>query len=273
MEKVRRLEPLPETKRQLFLLSGNKCAFPECEQLIIDQFGHFIGQICHIEAANIGGERFNPTHTNEQRRHISNLILMCPTHHGVTNNVQQYPVSKMQEIKRNHESKAYTGNGLTASNAETFIDRTFSNFVNMLSNVDELPLAQYELTSSEIIGAVNNFIGIISSVPRNTRSLFAHCILSSRGDDYLEFDPREIAIRLGITDQTFITHSAILQRFNLLSDVDNDDYPHALRQFITSPTKDETHIWFLMMIRDKYSENPAKVLDIFENLNFIHLES
>lgn len=71
MEKVRRLEPLPETKRQLFLLSGNKCAFPGCEQILLDQFGHFIGEICHIEAANEGGERFNPHQTNEQRRHIS----------------------------------------------------------------------------------------------------------------------------------------------------------------------------------------------------------
>ncbi len=273
MEKVRRLEPLPETKRELFLLSGNKCAFPGCEQLMLDQFGHFIGQICHIEAANIGGERFNPSQTNEQRRHISNLVLMCPTHHGVTNNVQQYPVSKMKEIKREHESKAYIGNGLTASDADTFIDSTFSNIVNLLNNVEELHLSEYGFTNSEMINSVNDFIAAIARVPRQTRSLYAHCILSSHGDDYLEFDPREITIRLGISNQIFITNSSILKRYGFLSDIDNDEYPHGVRQYLISPTKDDNHIWFLMMVRDKYLTNPNQLLDIFENLNFIHIES
>ncbi|MFB2846121.1 hypothetical protein ACE1BG_07520 [Aeromonas veronii] len=273
MEKVRRLEPLPETKRQLFLLSGNKCAFPGCEQIMLDQFGHFIGQICHIESANVGGQRFNASQSNEQRRHISNLVLMCPTHHGVTNNVQQFPVSKLKKIKEVHESKAFMGNGLIASDAETFVDSTFSNNVNLISNVNELPLYNYGFTSAEIIGAVNNFITILSRVPRLTRSFYAHCIMSSHGDDNLEFDPREIAIRLRISEQIVIANSAILQRFGLLSEVDSDNYPHTLRQYVISPTKDDNHIWFLLMVRNKYLSNPMQILDIFENLNFVHLES
>jgi hypothetical protein len=43
--------------------------------------GTFIGQICHIEAAEEGGERFNLNTTNEQRRSAVNLMLMCYEHH------------------------------------------------------------------------------------------------------------------------------------------------------------------------------------------------
>lgn len=70
MEIVKRLEPLTSTKRALYLLSRNECAFPHCKQLMVDRFGHFIGEICHIEAANKEGERFNPQQSNEERRHI-----------------------------------------------------------------------------------------------------------------------------------------------------------------------------------------------------------
>lgn len=272
MAKVRRLEPLPETKRQLFLLSGNKCAFPGCEQVLLDQFGHFVGQICHIEAAKEVGERFNHNQTNEERRHISNLVLMCPTHHGVTNNVIEYPVSRMQEIKHAHESKAYTGNGLTASDAELFIDSTFANNTTLLKNLDELPFHDFGLTSQEIIDVANDFIQVISRVPRKTRSLYAHCMLSSHGDDFLEFDPREVRDRLQTTNNVFIEHTSILQRYNLLSDVDDDEYPHALRQYVIPPMRDDLQLWFLIMLRQVGHRNYVLLLDILENLNFVHLE-
>ena len=198
---------------------------------------------------------------------------MCPTHHGVTNNVSEYPVSRMREIKNLHESKAYSGNGLTHSSAETFIDETFSNTRVHLNNVDELPLASWGLTSIEIMASVNNFINVLSNIPRQTRSIFAHCIYSSFGEDYLEFDPREVITRLRIDQNLFISQTAVLQRFCLMDDVDNDEYPHKVRQNVISPIKDENQIWFLIMLREKCVQDPNLLLDIIENLNFIHLES
>ncbi|MGB7520230.1 MAG: hypothetical protein WA896_11420, partial [Spirulinaceae cyanobacterium] len=55
-----RLEPTPRTVKRLFALSGNQCAFPSCDAKIADKQGNILGQICHIEAANQGGERYNP---------------------------------------------------------------------------------------------------------------------------------------------------------------------------------------------------------------------
>lgn len=102
-EKPKRLKPTPETLRELFLKSGNICAFPNCAALMMNAKGDFIGQLCHIEAAEKGGERFNKNMTNEERRASSNLMLMCYEHHKVTNDVTKYPVQKMRKIKQDHE--------------------------------------------------------------------------------------------------------------------------------------------------------------------------
>lgn len=104
-EKVKRLTPTGETLRELFLKSGNLCAFPGCLQLMMDAEGTFIGQVCHIAAAEDGGERFNPNMSNEDRRLFSNLMLMCYEHHQKTNDVNKFDVNKLRSMKAEHESR------------------------------------------------------------------------------------------------------------------------------------------------------------------------
>jgi hypothetical protein len=108
-EKAKRLEPSPEVKRHLFLLSGNQCAFEGCYQPIIDQNGTYVATLCHIEAALPGGERFNPGSNNRERASFDNLMLMCERHHRVTDDVDAFPVARMREIKRRHEEKFSEG--------------------------------------------------------------------------------------------------------------------------------------------------------------------
>src|SRR4051794_35242530 len=102
MAKAKRLKPTSETLREIFLKSGNLCAFPDCMNLMMDREGVFIGQVCHIEAAEDGGERFNEAMTNEERRSFPNLMLMCYEHHTVTNDEITYPVPTLQTMKANH---------------------------------------------------------------------------------------------------------------------------------------------------------------------------
>ncbi len=92
-QKPKRLTPTPETLRELFLKSGNLCAYSDCDRLMTNADRVFIGQVCHIEAAEPNGERFNPSMTNEQRRAGSNLLLMCYEHHTITNDVRKFPVA------------------------------------------------------------------------------------------------------------------------------------------------------------------------------------
>lgn len=100
-----RQRPKEVVIKKLFGLSGNLCAFPTCKQEIIESDGEIVGEICHIEAASPGGERYNPNQTEEERASFENLILFCANHHKITNNVKKYTVKKLAEIKRNHEKK------------------------------------------------------------------------------------------------------------------------------------------------------------------------
>lgn len=102
-EVAKRKEPVKETIRHLFALSGNVCAFPGCQHTLIDAHGNFVAEVCHIEAAEKGGERFNEAMTNEERRHRDNLILMCHQHHVETDDVSIWTVEKMRELKAAHE--------------------------------------------------------------------------------------------------------------------------------------------------------------------------
>lgn len=102
---MNRLPIKTDVIRRLFALSGNQCAFPNCTHHLVNENGKFVGQICHIEAAKPGGERYNPEQSDEERRSFENLVLLCYEHHIVTDDVQQYPAAYLKEIKKNHEEK------------------------------------------------------------------------------------------------------------------------------------------------------------------------
>jgi len=94
--------------KRLFAYSGNECAYPNCI-LPMANDKTILGQICHIEAAEKGGERFNDKSNDKYRRSFDNLILMCAHHHNVTNDVDNYTVEKLTEIKKAHENRFSCG--------------------------------------------------------------------------------------------------------------------------------------------------------------------
>ena len=97
-----RLELSDTVVKRLFALSGNQCAYPGCEQMLIDLDGSLIGEICHIEAASSKGQRFNNNSTDDERRSFENLILLCSNHHKKTNNVKIYSPEKLRQFKLEH---------------------------------------------------------------------------------------------------------------------------------------------------------------------------
>ena len=93
-----------KTLKRLFGLSGNQCAFPGCNAVLVNQRNALDSNICHIEAANEGGERYNPNMTDDQRSDYENLILLCRQHHDKTNDEAVYTVDVLKDMKRSHES-------------------------------------------------------------------------------------------------------------------------------------------------------------------------
>ena len=80
-EVVKRLTPKQEVVRRLYLLSGNECAEPSCNNVLFDANQTMIGEIAHIASAMPTGKRFDSSMTNETRRAFENLLLLCPNHH------------------------------------------------------------------------------------------------------------------------------------------------------------------------------------------------
>lgn len=140
-EEVKRLTPTKETLVRLFAKSGNKCAFETCNHKLFAEDGTFIAEVCHIEAAMTGGERFRPNMTNDERRQEENLILLCHAHHKISDNVVQYKPDKLKEIKRTHEAKFTSGGSsinLTDSNLNSIINKYEEELSRLLEILSKL---------------------------------------------------------------------------------------------------------------------------------------
>lgn len=177
----KRLPLTRDTVRELYLKSGNRCAFPGCNQSMFNDNGDFVGQICHIEAAEPGGERFNKNQTNEQRRHSSNLVLMCYPHHVATNDVDKYPVTAMVRIKTEHEKKFsdVVGSMLSVTDHTTLTKASVPTNLNRLAAVLKWKLSEEE--HEEVLTEFTEIIDNLSNVPIPSREFFL--ILVRRGED------------------------------------------------------------------------------------------
>jgi hypothetical protein len=172
-EKPTRLAPTWETLRELYLKSGNQCAFPSCTKVLFNAAGVFVGQICHIEAAAPGGERFNSQQTNEERRHVSNLILMCYDHHVETNKVDAFPVEKMRHIKEEHERKF---SDVIGTMLASVVDHTTLSQPTMARSLEKINASLgWNLTLAQLAPMVQDLeemAGRMSKVPVPARQLF-----------------------------------------------------------------------------------------------------
>ncbi len=109
-----------KTIKRLYALSGNQCAFPDCSTNFVSwENDTNLSNICHIEAAEPGGQRYNPDSDDDYRRSFENLILLCANHHIITNDTAKYSETVLQEMKRNHEDKILqliSGSNILAKN-------------------------------------------------------------------------------------------------------------------------------------------------------------
>lgn len=71
-----RKAPKIDVIKKLCILSKNQCAFPGCHHTILNENGEYIAQLCHIEAAEKGGERYNENQTDEERNLICYFYVM-----------------------------------------------------------------------------------------------------------------------------------------------------------------------------------------------------
>jgi hypothetical protein len=238
-EIVERLRPTFATLRQLFVHSGNQCAFPGCARVLVNARGQWVGEVCHIEAALAGGERFNAAMTNDQRRGGANLMLMCHEHHVETNDVQEFSVQRLREHKRDHEATfaaepaPLTDEALEAAVKEIvesdivdLTDRVGLRLPQTLASLNEV--LAYGLSADELrenIAMLTPRLEALRKVPIDTRAVFA--IALDRGADYGEdvgVPAHEVEHAAGLTAELVILHMNTLDRYGLAWLWEDEDY-------------------------------------------------
>jgi hypothetical protein len=166
----KRLTPTKETLRRLFAVSGNLCAFPHCLQIMMDAEGDFVGVVCHVEAAEPGGQRFNAASSNDARRSFDNLMLMCGQHHVKTDNVTKYPVETLQEMKHDHEAKFTNPEDVIG---RSFYDVTESDEATIPVSLDRLYDVLGYAKDDSFLAEFQKFARELQAVPRPERELLA----------------------------------------------------------------------------------------------------
>lgn len=98
----------PLTLKQLYGRSGNCCAYPECRFDLIYEEGN-LSDICHIEALNPEGPRYNgdPNIDDKERNAEPNLMLLCKNHHSIidqknANGEPYYSTEQLKAMKQQH---------------------------------------------------------------------------------------------------------------------------------------------------------------------------
>lgn len=227
-EVPKRLAPTRDTLRELYLKSGNRCAFPGCKKTLFNIKGVFVGQICHIEAAEPGGERFNKKQTNEQRRAPANLVLMCYDHHVETDNLDKFPVAAMVRIKTEHEKKF---SDVVGSMLMTVTDHTTLTTAlvpkNLLGIDAALKWNLSEEEQTEVLADLVKLIAKISKVPLPSRELFAIVVKRSEPGRFnadLECSVADIKQATGLSNSELRECFSILDNASFTFDNDVNEF-------------------------------------------------
>ncbi len=154
-----RLQPRRKTVKELFAKCGNTCAYKNCKVKMVEDSGLVNAEICHIEAANEGGPRFNPKSNDEYRRSAENLLLLCANHHNrVDNSPQSYSVTFLKKLKQDHEFSYESNSDLEVD--ETVVDQVIDSMINYISGQAVIVKGNVEgdviVTTNEISDDLNN---------------------------------------------------------------------------------------------------------------------
>lgn len=98
--------PTSTTLRSLYVLSGNLCANPKCNTVLINNTGTMVAEVCHIRAKKSGGKRYDSKMTDTERHDAKNLILLCNVCHKLVDTEdKKYTVPVLTKWKNDREAK------------------------------------------------------------------------------------------------------------------------------------------------------------------------
>ncbi|HCG5919204.1 TPA: hypothetical protein NJ048_004361 [Vibrio parahaemolyticus] len=198
-----RLAPKADTLRALFARSGNQCAFPGCTQSVVNSKNKFIAQVCHIEAASEGGERFNTASNDEYRRSYDNLVIFCYPHHIETDDTDEYTTECLRKIKLDHEQQ-FLKSDFKIDEAE--LQKLVSEMQLYWSSIDRLNQVEHYNLDSGLAMEVNgqaSFDEVIADAHNAVSSIEALLNRLRESDEALVEDLNVLLELKNIPESTF----------------------------------------------------------------------
>jgi hypothetical protein len=192
-----------DTLRALFARSGNQCAFPGCAHKLVNDHNAFIAQVCHIAAANKGGERFNPDSNDEYRRSYENLILLCYAHHVETDDVGRFPVDTVRQMKCDHE-RTFEKSSFTVDEAVLYkLKFQMAKYWQSIDRANSLEHLYRDTGLSMEVKGNASFFEVIQSVHSVVAGIRDQLQVLQKSDDRLLEDLEGILKKCGV-DPAFI---------------------------------------------------------------------
>lgn len=160
-----------------------------------------MGQVCHIEAALPGGERYNPGQTDEERRGYDNLFLLCYPHHIETNDVVVYTTEKLKRIKWEHEAR-FEKSDFKIDEAALF--KIIADMDDYWARIDRLNTLEHSMAELAFkINAKGSFFDVARACQENIGYLQRFHETFREADERLEADFVDLLKRKGIDPALF----------------------------------------------------------------------
>lgn len=212
-EDPKRLSAGTSVARELWLLSGNECAWPGCTTRLLNENDDWIGEIAHICGVKKKSARYDVDMTNEERRAYENLLILCPTHHEQVdskNGSSIHTVADLKRIKQEHEDRFRRVLTDLAEKQDEYVDLTQSATVIPCRTLAGLVPGLGPEETAASVKTVNRLAKELSRVTLAARGLFSNVV---------EFQGRitilEAARRAGSTPERIYDLVSELDRFRL----------------------------------------------------------
>lgn len=258
-----RKAPPQTTLRRLYAVSGNVCSWPTCKHPIFDEEGRYVSELCHIEAAEKGGERYREEMSDDERANFENLLFLCHEHHVATDDVAEWTVAKLKRLKDEHESK-FADARLFGQVAKQFLDFTAMNPAKTGGAYERFRTFLRLAEDEEVATWVDEYAARLAKVDRPQRALLC-IIVRSLLDGAVTHD--ELVMKTRSTRDAIATQIDLLSKHKLAW-FDYDEYTFNAEVLIEGPFGDTPPISDILRFAESNGESFEAII---EDLDFIRL--
>ena len=157
----------------------------------------------HIEAAMEGGERFNPESNDEYRRSYENLLILCYPHHIETNDVEEYPVNRLAQMKNKHE-RLFEESDFKIDEVELVkLSNEMEKFWNVIERLNKIDHIFSNSGLAMEVNSNNNFFDVLANAYDAVNGIQNMLESLHASDEALKQDFDALLIKKGIAKELF----------------------------------------------------------------------